>query len=797
MRSRDRYTFNLEVIYPDDTSTTRWIHPQYDGLTLEYNRENEQKFYRRQLSNDLVLIGDEAREFINESIYNRYRVTIYDRGNKVVRCAFRRTDCEIDKDHWTVKIDPNNDDEYKQLDGTDKEFNLVKLAPAMKTLSMTVRPIIQTYCINQPHYSTYGYFGLLDKECSVYETYKDLFTATYYFGCPVCYIHVNLTHQTQTRGYHGLFLNTSRFTGEGSISSSTNPLHGNVKLTPDNGVGFAGFNVWWVSAEQRISTNTDKDEHTVEVTERDAIIVEHTNGTAYFYPDISTDDVDVIEAWSTGTVDGTNYGYDVMPERIARIPKLEGKLKKVAHNSGSYTQSYWDKWSVTLDCYKTSILRSCHGLEKKRTNGDRLLEKLDAFISLYTYKFYNDFNSVADVVTFSLRTTPEPQQYGTVEDTDNAQYWLPPTNEKDWLPIFQELWNEHTGAMFTKANTLLQYCFEYQPEDYSQVVTLKDWYSLGSSIKVLLKQIAPDILFEEMPEYSQFLFADNNPITNQKQGRYYILQKSNAINLHYDLAAWKGMITLDKVFEMLKNALNCYYHIDEDNKLHIEHAYYYDNGMTYAQGQDRNLLNLNDWYDGKNRLQLSFRTNRWKYNTEQQADRYEYSWMDGQSEPFEGKPILITDAYNLFKKHQTEKRQISWFSSDIDYLFAFGEDFSKDGFLLVQTEPGSNKVPIGNLTFDGYTRSLQNVYCAMAWLQPAFHLYDLYAAYVECNGELMLVKDRKPIRSQDLTFNIPDSVSFSPQYLVQSLADIGRVETLKIDLTDDKAEATVELPADE
>ena len=48
---------------------------------------------------------------------------------------------------------------------------------------------------------------------------------------------------------------------------------------------------------------------------------------------------------------------------------------------------------------------------------------------------------------------------------------------------------------------------------------------------------------------------------------------------------------------------------------------------------------------------------------------------------------------------------------------------------------------------------------------------------------------RKLMEKQGITFRMKTAV--------QSLADIGRVETLKIDLTDDKAEATVELPADE
>ena len=385
MRSRDRYTFELEVRDNNDNVEVKAIHPQYDRLTLKYTKDTEQKFFHKELDCDLTLIGDEARAFIAQDLYQRYRVNIYDRGVKVVSCAFRRTDCEIDVDHSTVTIDPNNDDEYKQLDGLDNEYNLVKLAPRMKDLALTVRPIVQTYAINAPTYTTYGYFGKMDKDCTVYETYRDLFNATYYYGCPCAYIHVTLTHQNQTRGYHGLYLDTNRFVGEGSISSSYNPLHGCVKLTPDNGVGFAGFNVWWVSAETRIETDKDKDQSIVDVTERNAIVVEYTDGVAYFEPDLNADDItDVVEAWSQGTVNGTNYGYNVMPERLSRITNLTGKLKKVAHNGGSYSQSYWDEWSCVINCYKTSILRSCHGLTQKRTNGDRVLRKWKSSTSLVT-----------------------------------------------------------------------------------------------------------------------------------------------------------------------------------------------------------------------------------------------------------------------------------------------------------------------------------------------------------------------------------------------------------------------------
>ena len=269
---------------------------------------------------------------------------------------------------------------------------------------------------------------------------------------------------------------------------------------------------------------------------------------------------------------------------------------------------------------------------------------------------------------------------------------------------------------------------------------------------------------------------------------------NNFLNYEYDYPAWKAPLKWQQLTELFKNAFNCYYDlyfsaIDEAWHLRIEHISFYRNGMSYT-ASNIGIVDLSQLYDGFNTKQLSFRTNRWKYDTASQANRYEFGWMDTQSNLFEGKPLVVADGYSLFDNDKKEDLKISWFSVDIDFMAAVVEECSNDGFMLMRC------AATGRVDYAATqaTRYAQNYYLSFTYLISAFHLYDKYAEYMrfEDDSELLAVIDRKPMRlAEDVKFKVPTNFELKPMLLVQTEAGIGKIEEITIDMTDNSCSATL------
>ncbi len=134
-------------------ATPQKVHPVWkDDMSLDYQRENGEMFMRRQLSASLDFIGkdytlitgaDFDTEFfldIHSSVNNGTSWTQYYTGR------FMITDCTINADDQKVTVKPLVWDRYNAiLAGMEKEFDLIKLAPAIQPVTVTRRPVIQVY----------------------------------------------------------------------------------------------------------------------------------------------------------------------------------------------------------------------------------------------------------------------------------------------------------------------------------------------------------------------------------------------------------------------------------------------------------------------------------------------------------------------------------------------------------------------------------------------------------------------------------------------------------------------------
>lgn len=319
--------------------------------------------------------------------------------------------------------------------------------------------------------------------------------------------------------------------------------------------------------------------------------------------------------------------------------------------------------------------------------------------------------------------------------------------------------------------------------------TLRDAFTLSSCINVLLKEFAPGITHEATPEYSQFLYNTNNPISWQSF-KLLISQKSNIINGEYKTPAQKAPITLQQIMTMLRDIYKCYWYI-EDGKFKIEQVSWFRNGGSYGYNPiiDYNLTQLENVRNGK---KLTFATSEYSFDKVEMPERYQFEWMDDVTTPFEGLPIEITSKYVTAGK--IEEINISNFTSDIDLMLLNPGAISSDGFALfaavTPSGGGQLELPFTRQTVDGVEYFLQNGYLAFINIQPTYWVYDMPARNFKINNipNYAIGIERK----KKQTLNFPAGTTDpNPMQLIKTYIGNGQVDKLSVNLCSRNIKATL------
>ena len=127
----------------------RNVHPNYsEGISLQSKRQSGERFRRTELSEKLVFQGDDYAWIVAQPFDTKFVIHM-DTGTMTWDGVFWKTDCEFDADDKTCAVQPDPYDYYKAvLDGYEKEYDLVKLAPATFPIGMTRRNILQIYAMS-------------------------------------------------------------------------------------------------------------------------------------------------------------------------------------------------------------------------------------------------------------------------------------------------------------------------------------------------------------------------------------------------------------------------------------------------------------------------------------------------------------------------------------------------------------------------------------------------------------------------------------------------------------------------
>lgn len=128
------------------------VFPHFNTLTKKYSKESNQMFFRETMDGEIKLFGSDYFLVKNSSIYTEHTFSVRKKvGESFVDYfvgTFNKTDCEIDTDKRVCKLKLSPKDMYSDvMNNYDNEYNLLDLSPKLTSVTMSKKPILQVYIL--------------------------------------------------------------------------------------------------------------------------------------------------------------------------------------------------------------------------------------------------------------------------------------------------------------------------------------------------------------------------------------------------------------------------------------------------------------------------------------------------------------------------------------------------------------------------------------------------------------------------------------------------------------------------
>lgn len=725
-----KYRFFLQI---GEDGTKQTVRPNYkDDLTLDYELETNQRFYRAKLSGKINFVRADY-DIINDAPFDSEFFLYIEKSddwgqtyNQYYKAKFMKTDCTFNDDDKLVTVQPKTTDQYDDvLAGLEKEYNLIELAPQIEFLTIRKRSLIQIYVPGDSIVSCFLGGTNWEQDANVTTDQKALI-GTYHFA--LCNI-LKEIYITPNNGSPAII--SGLYTGRMATGSSVDSFQG--KLYPELNV-----NYYIYIAQKRVGG--------LPIGGVAVEIRKQSNDTAMFrYTKTSTSPFDTLE-FDLTAVEGSG---------------AKGKMHASMKSYNIYAR-------YLLDVEKIENLNTYSLPSEDIVDNNRNYRRVIGY--------------AIDVAFISNNFSDTPTEWGLA---DNGKYFAPPYSiyGQKFYPIARSTWR-YASLWF--GFYLMDWILE---EKARKAYTLRDAFTLSSCINVLLKEFAPGITHEATPEYSQFLYNTYNPISGQSF-KLLISQKSNIINGEYQTPAQKAPVTLQQIMTMLRDIYKCYWYI-EDGKFKIEQINWFRNGGSYGYNPiiDYDLTQLKNVRNGK---KLAFATSEYSFDKVDMPERYQFEWMDDVTTPFEGFPIEITSKYVTAGK--IEEINISNFTSDIDLMLLNPGAISSDGFALfaavTPSGGGQLELPFIRQIVDNVEYYLQNGYLAFIDIQPTYWVYDMPARHFKINNASNYAIEIE--RKKKQTLNFPAGTTDpNPMQLVKTYIGNGQVDKLSVNLCSRNIKATL------
>ena len=695
-----------------------------DDLAKTYSKESGQEFFREGLNGEVRFMCRDYYYILRQPFDTIYYFDIYrsnDGGRtfeSYVKTKFMRTDCTINIADLSISVKPEYNDSYTDLlNGWEREYDLVKLNPALEKISLYRRGILQIYVAGDDKVSCALSGVFWEQDADVVTDTNELVNKYYYWESGVNFININVTGDNLAPNLQGNYTATLPF-----------------KPTKED----------YEKAIYRLPNNR-----------------------AYIKPAAFTEITWKFYIYDvTGQVMGVSQPiYSLDPTTVDELTFTNYYLPSQIIGHGYASRKRFYTRYVTASNPMNSKPPIPSGVaEVHNKPSDDMTSTPGSYPYIVSYSFS----------TFRVSNIfkQEPSEWG---QNGRGEYYYPPTDIAPYkaYPVNRDMWTDDSSYWFI-------YDFskdEIEPRSRLEY-TMSHAMPLHSVLSVLLDKVAPGITFKNTTEYSQFFYAASRPIGGG-QRKVYMTPKSNILVSNYTQPAQKATITLKSVLDMLKNVYQCYWYI-EDNKLKIEHIQYFRNGQSYTN-QPGIELDLTKWLCPSNGRSWETGRKQYKFEKLDMPERYQFSWMDDVTEPFTGYPIVMRS--NFVKQDKIEEISVNNFSTDIDYMILRSDEFSKDGFTLMETitQAGRERVPVLSQLIDGDVYQNQNGYLSYFFLHPNYWGYNLPTKNVNINNTDMTLRYISRLKSQGVKF--PFDRDISPLKLIHTSIGDGKVESISVNLS--------------
>ena len=670
------------------------VHPVFgDDIKINISREENQIFKREKIEGTFKFVGNEFDLIYQCSIFTKFTLEIYREDVFVGSADFIRTDCEFNLDDKICSVKLTTKDIYEKiLNGYDNKYNLVKLAPQRESVTMTKRAVLQFYVRGEKVVTNVVGGVHYEQPCKEVYDASDL-RDTYHFGgyLPLSYIDIkgviDVTAPTDILGRY--FINIS--------------IVGGIRITY--------------------------------ITERNS----------RYRIELSSLGV----SWLLILIDSTSN------TKLASvtIPNLQSgsqdiTFEKVGSSGGNYASGTFNSDG---DLYCRVLLPKNVDNSYQRSMDDDITD----YDSNYPYVGSVSLDRFAPKMKMVVNKSNTPTEWGIDSE---GKYFVYPTLNADQqtkgsspIPIGQSHWERMSSWLLSDddVNDLV--------DDFDDTFVLKDSYPIWSAIAVLLHEIDDTITFEGTQDYSMFLYLSETNLHiysydfPSQRNALHITPISNIKKTFYEQAAQRGEISLKQILDMLRNVYNCYWFIDSDNRLRIEHIVYFKNGNSYTSEKPTPSIDVTIKKNLPTGESWGFAQNTVEYETNKCPARYEFKWGDNCTYPFVGEPIDVKDIY--LDASKKESVGIENFLADIDYIVSNPSEVSNDLFAVFEVNKSTKKVDILDVRLNDLSPKykVQNPYLSMIVAERYYYPFDLsgWNAYV---GEYELdVYKTRGIKKQTLS----------------------------------------------
>jgi len=737
------------------TTTLREVHIPDKNLKKNYELENNQQFFRVKLDGLVKLFSDDY-QFVYDKIFGQsgvfdteFHFYIFD-TLQYFHGTFMATDLEVFEDDERLEISIKSLDEYTDLvNGMDKEFDVIKITPAMTSVDIAKRPVIQVYMPDENVLTSI-----------VGDTYWEEDTAQSLHAYQGVCINNKFAPDTELIS---IDLTTNSGTPQNNVIGK---YFGYIPILPRAGATGYLYKAGEYSGSYTFRIKIDR-----------VITDVPPNGDSYGYTyGIYNSGGQVYDTTGASVSDG--FGRYIEP-----VDNLDYSAPMFFHEIGRDNDvtgtGVLKMVTIRVATNKTYLfdLENETFLRSTLTGGDIANENLNYLMVIGAQFGMGRISS-------SLSTVPSA--YGT-NGASTPLYYQKPRAEtgKTFFPIFRDSWGVDFSYWIAYDYTISGAIEAEGSTTYTQNYC----YTLAGVINAFLQQIAPEITFVDdsstttVSEYSQFFFNAVNPIaTSLTNPEYLITPKSNILHGINAKPAQKAPLTFGSLMNMIRDVFKCWWFV-EDGKLRIEHIKYFNSGSYSANPTVQvDLTLLRNEYNNK---YWAFNTSSYKFDKEALPERFEFEYMDNCTEAFSGSPINVLNKY--VQKGKVESVSISDFSADIDYILANVSDISEDGFVLLNKFNGI--VPFYPATIKGNQVSLQNGALSFHFIHSFYYMWDLPAKSVNVNEADITASGILKKKEQEVKF--PYDTDPNTNQLIKTSIGNGKIIKMSVNLSSRIIEVTL------